>query len=156
MLLSSSSNRKYQSYPLLSFFPWLCAWDVCYIIFCHFLHIHSGKTGILFSLSLCRWWWVQIARYVLVCRSYSFVCNNIIPLSSLCELIWRHWTYKMPVKYILSSVWVRLNIFSQLSIIQYMGLCVFRSPISHVRIEIMYTLSDYHHQIGSMNHYPIV
>ena len=28
-------------------------------------------------------------------------------LSSLCKLIWRHWTYKMPVRYILSSVWVR-------------------------------------------------
>ena len=22
-------------------FPWLCVWDVCYIIFCHLLHIHS-------------------------------------------------------------------------------------------------------------------
>ena len=31
-------------------FPWLCAWDFCYIIFCHLLHIHSGKTGNLFSL----------------------------------------------------------------------------------------------------------
>ena len=48
-----------------------------------------------------------------------------ISLSSLCKLIWGHWTYKMPVRYILSSVWVRLSIFSQLSIIQYMGLCVF-------------------------------
>ena len=50
-------------------------------------------------------------------------------LSSLCKLIWRHWTYKMPVRYILSSVWVRLSIFSQLSVIQYMGLCVFSLPI---------------------------
>ena len=41
-------------------FPWLCAWDVSYIIFCHLLHIHSGKTGILFSSLLCRLWWVQI------------------------------------------------------------------------------------------------
>ena len=31
-------------------FPWLCAWDVCYIIYCHLLHIHSRKIGILFSL----------------------------------------------------------------------------------------------------------
>ena len=56
-------------------FPWLCAWDVCYIIFCHLLHIHSGKTGILFTLLLCRLWWVRIFGYVLVCRSYSFVCT---------------------------------------------------------------------------------
>ena len=56
-------------------FPLLCAWDVCYIIFCHLLHIHSGKTGILISSLLCRLWWVQIFRYVLACRSCSFVCT---------------------------------------------------------------------------------
>ena len=28
----------------------------------------------------------------------EYVPRNIIPLSSLCKLIWRHWTYKMPVK----------------------------------------------------------
>ena len=56
-------------------FPWLYAWDVCYIIFCHLLHIHSGKTGILFSLLLCRLWGVQKFGYVLACRSYSFACT---------------------------------------------------------------------------------
>ena len=56
-------------------FPWLCAWDVCYIIFCHSLHIHCGKTRILFSLLLCSLWWVQIVGYVLACRSCSFVCT---------------------------------------------------------------------------------
>ena len=44
----------------------------------------------------------------------------------------------MPVRYILSSVWVRLSIFSHLSIIQYMGLCVFSLPISLVMIERIY------------------
>ena len=58
--------------------------------------------------------------------------------SSLCKLIWRHWSYNMPVGYILSSVWVRLSIFSQLSIIQYMGLCVFySSPISLVHFVLL-------------------
>ena len=70
-----------------------------------------------------------------------------------------HWTYKMPVIYILSSVWVRLSIFSQLSIIQYVGLCVFSLPISLVMIEIIYiyiyTLSYHHHQIRSLNYYPL-
>ena len=56
-------------------FPWLCAWDVCYIIFCHLLHIRSGKTGNLFSLLLWSLWWVQIFGYVLASRSYSFVCT---------------------------------------------------------------------------------
>ena len=61
-----------------------------------------------------------------------------ISLSPLCKLIWRHWTYKMPVRYILSSVWVRLSIFSPLSIIQYVGLYVFSLPISLVMIERIY------------------
>ena len=55
--------------------PWLCAWDACYTMFCHLLHIHSGKAGILFSLLLCSLWWVQIVGYVLACRSCSFVCT---------------------------------------------------------------------------------
>ena len=50
-------------------FLWLCAWDVCYIIVCHLLHIHSGKNGILFSLLLCSLWWVQTL----------FVCLYITP-----------------------------------------------------------------------------
>ena len=78
-----------------------------------------------------------------------------ISLSPLCKLIWIHWTYKIPVRYILSNVWVRLSIFFQLSIIQYMGLCVFNLPISLVMIERIYTLSYYHHQIGSMINYPL-
>ena len=58
------------------------------------------------------------------------------------KLIWRHWIYKMPVRYILSSVWVRLrlSIFSPLSIIQYVGLYVFSLPISLVMIERIYIL----------------
>ena len=46
----------------------------------------------------------------------------------------------MPVRYILSSVWVRLGIFSPLSIIQYVGLYVFSLPISLVMIERIYIL----------------
>ena len=61
-----------------------------------------------------------------------------ISLSSLCKRIWRHWTYKMPVRYVLSIVSVRLSIFTPLSIIQYVGLYVFSLPISLVMIEIIY------------------
>ena len=78
------------------------------------------------------------ARFVL---KIVFVCLSITPshyqLSSLCKHIWRHWTCKMPVRHTLSSVWVRYGIFSQLSIIQYVGPCVFNFPISLV-IERIY------------------
>ena len=71
-----------------------------------------------------------------------FVCLYITPshYHHCANFIWRHWTYKMPVRYSLSSVWVRLSIFSQLSIIQYVGLCVFSPPISFVMIERIYIL----------------
>ena len=78
--------------------------------------------------------------------------NYTISLSSLCRLIWRHWTTKMLVRYMLPSVCLRLRQFSQLSFIQYMGLCVFSLPISPVMIVRICTLSYYHHQTGSMNH----
>ena len=103
-------------------FPWLCAWDVCYIIFCHLLHIHSEKTGILFSLLLCSLWWVQLVGYVLAPRLCSFVCTlHHIIIIIVQTFIWGHWIFKMPVRYILSSVWVRLRIFSQLSTAHYMA-----------------------------------
>ena len=69
-----------------------------------------------------------------------FVCFYITPshYHHCANFIWRHCTYKMPVRYNLSIVWVRLSILSQLSIIQYVGLCVFSLPISFVMIEIIY------------------
>ena len=91
-------------------FLWLCVWDVCYIIFCYLLHIHSGKTGNLFSLLLCSLWWVQIVGYSsfwLEDRICLFV-HYTISLSSLCKLIWRHWTYKcLSAKFCRVHVWVR-------------------------------------------------
>ena len=99
------------------------------------------KTGICFHYYCavydeCEW----SDTFWLADRTRLYV-QYTISLSSLCKLIWRHWTYKMPVRYILSSVWVRLNIFSQLSFIQYVGLCVFSLiPISLVMIERIYIL----------------
>ena len=75
-----------------------------------------------------------------------------ISLSSSYRLIWRHWTNRIFVRYMLPSVCLRLKLFSQLSFIQYMGLCVFSLPNSQLMIVRMCTLSYYHHQIGSMNH----
>ena len=72
-----------------------------------------------------------VSVYLYITQSHYHHCGNFI---------WRHWTYKMPFRYNLSSVWVRLSIFSQLSIIRYVGLCVFSLPISFVMIERIYIL----------------
>ena len=126
-------------------------------------NITNNRVIIDIVMWFCWWppekpWAYQAGSHMQFMMSSNIIrlsVHNTISLSSLCKLIWRHWTYKMPVRYILSSVWVRLSIFSQLSILQYMGLCVFSLPISLVMIEMIYTLSYYHHQIGSMNYYPL-
>ena len=82
----------------------------------------------------------------------AFVCLYIKPYHyhHCANLIWRHWTYKMPARYNVSTVWVRLSIFSQLSIMWGCVLSVYQFPLWCLR-EYIYTLSYYHHQIGSMN-----
>ena len=81
----------------------------------------------------------QIIGNVLFYDRIRLFVHYTISLSSLCNLIWRHWTYKMPLRYMLSSVWVRYGIFSQLSIIQYVGLC-FQFVHFLVLIERIYIL----------------
>ena len=97
-----------------------------------------GKPGICFHYYCavyadCKW----SDTFCLADRTRLFV-QYIISLS-LCKIIWRHWTYKMPVRYILSSVWVKLSIFPESSIIQsiihYVGLCVFSLPTTLLIIE---------------------
>ena len=74
-----------------------------------------------------------------------FVCFYITPshYHHCANFIWRQWTYKMPVRYNLSSVWVRSSIFS-VSHYTVCGalcfLCVFSLPLSFVMIERIYIL----------------
>ena len=117
----------------------------------------SGTLGPCFNY-LCSVYWCSV--YGMCKRSDTLwpagrvrlFADYTISLSSLCRLIWRHWTNIMLVRYMLPSVCLRLRLFSQLSLIQYMGLCIFSLPNSPVMIVRMCTLSYYHHQIGSMNH----
>ena len=82
---------------------------------------------------------VQQVGYVLACRSYSFVCTFTVSLSSLCKIIWRPWTYQNVCQiYVVECV--KWGIFSHLSIMQYVGLCVFSLTISPVMIEKVYIL----------------
>ena len=98
--------------------------EFVFIIIVHF--VMSANNRIRFGLQI-----------VLVCLLFV---QYTISLSSLCKLIWKYWIYKMPVGYILSSVWVRLSIFFPLSIIKYVGLYIFSLPISLMMIERIYLL----------------
>ena len=142
-------------------FPWLCVWDVCYIIFCHLLHIRSGKTGDLFSLLLCSLWWMQIVGYVLPCRSYSFVCI----LHHLIIAIVQNYLKTLNLQnacriYCVECVSNIKHILSNIQYTIHYTICVAvcfqftHSPCDDW--ENIYILSCYHHhQIGSMNYYPL-
>ena len=153
-MLLSSSNRKCQPYPLLSYFSVVvCLKCLLHHILSLIAYTFRGNRAFVFIIivqfmtsSNCR---IRFGLQILfVClyttSSHYHHCAN---LSEDIEL--------MKCLSDIFCVWVRLNIFSQLSIIQHMGLCVFSLPISTVMIERIYTLSYYHHQIGSMNYYPL-
>ena len=136
LILLSSSNRKYPPFPLLSYF------SVVVCLRCLLYHI----------LSLIAYTFRKNRKYVCIIIVQFMMSANIrrlfglqivlytISLSSLCKLIWRHWTYNMPVRYTLSRVWVRLSIFSLLAVIQYVGVYIFRLSISLVMTERKYIL----------------
>ena len=140
-------------YPI---FPWLCVWDVCCIIFCYLLHIHSGKTGKLFSLFLCSLWWVQIIGYVLSRRSYSLVCT----LHHLISIIVQTYLKTLNLYCACQIYFVECvsKIRHILSVIHYTirgAGCVFSVyPFPCDEWENIYTLYYYHHHIGTMDYYP--
>ena len=130
-MLLSSSNRKYRPFPLFSYFSMVVSlrcllhhilslivytfrenWEFVFISIVQFMM--SANSRMRFGLQI-----VFVCLYITA--SHYHHCANFI---------WRHWTYKMSVRYNSSSVWVKLSIFSQLFIIQYVGLCVFSLPIS--------------------------
>ena len=105
---------------------------------------------------ICKWWdtlW-PVGRVRLF-------ADYTISLSSLCRLIWWHWTIKMLVRYMLPSVCLRLRQFSQLSFVQDMGLCVFSLPNSPVMIvrSVLILLSSsnrkyeslFYHDVGEIS-----
>ena len=114
--------------------PFPTSYSVTYCIYV------PGKPGICFRYNCAVYDECKYSNaFCLADRTRLFV-QYTISLSSLCKFIWRHWTYEMPVRYILLSVWLRLSIFSPLSIIQYVGLYIFTLPISLVMIGRIYIL----------------
>ena len=87
----------------------------------------SIKLVFLFALLLCSLWYEQIVKCIMAWKSYSFV-STLHSLLSLCRLIWRHWSCKMPVWYILWSMCLRSSQHFQLSFKQYMEICTSPCP----------------------------
>ena len=118
----------------------LTSYSVTYCIY------FPGKPGICF-LHYCAIY--DECKYSdtlwLADHTHLFV-QYTISLSSLCKLIWRHWTYKMPVRYILSSVWVILSIISVIHYTRCGAMCFQFIHFPCDDWENIYTLSYYHNQ----------
>ena len=107
--------------------------DFVFIIIVQFMM--SANNRIRFALQI-----VFVCLYIT--PSHYHHCANLFEDIALIKCLWD-----------VSSVWVfKLSMFSPLSIVHYMGLCVFSLPVSLVTTERIYTLSYYHNQIGSMNY----
>ena len=134
-------KSEVSTFPIVFIFFRGCVPEMFVASYCVTYCIYiPGKPGICF-ISIVQFM-MSANRRIRFGLQIVFVCLYITPSHHhhCANFIWRHWTYKMPVRYNLSSVWVRLSIFSQLSIIQYVGLCVFSLPISFVMIERIYIL----------------
>ena len=146
-LLATSSQEIHLLNTFLTVVPTRTTqWCKPFPLFSHFFVVVCLRCVLHHMLSLIvytfrenrEFVFISIVQYMMSANSrirfvlqIVFVCLYITPshYHHCASFIWRHWTYKMPVRYNLPSVWVRLSIFSQLSIIQYVGPCVFSLPI---------------------------
>ena len=128
-------------YPLYSFFLFVLLYQECcaaYFITVIFirvdLHVWWELKWYITLYTCSALWCVQIIRDIMT--RWSFIrwfirlsirlfARNTTPLSSLSRSIWKYWSSKMLVGYILSWSVCQYSILSPLSFIQYMGLCVF-------------------------------
>ena len=151
--LISQTTARYHTFPIVVIIFRGCVSEMIVLSYSVIYYIYiPGTLGPCFHYwcsvyDICKW-----SDTLLPVGRVHLFADYTISLSSLCRLIWRHWTTKMLVRYMLPSVCLRLRQFSQLSCIRYMVLCVFSLPNSPVMIARMCTLSYYPHQIGSMNH----
>ena len=138
-ILSQASILRYMPSPLIVIHQHMLL---------HFAHGSIPRTPLLTTFRVILYWhWTPLST------EKSFIS---ISSWSLCRLIWRHWTLKkMLVRYRLSGVCLWLSHFSQLSFIQYVGLCVLSLPNFPVMIARMFILYHHHHQLGSMNDWPL-
>ena len=115
-MLLSSSNRKCPPFPLFSNFS---------VVVCLRCLLHHILSLIVYrSRENREFLFISNVQFMMSVNSrigfglqIIYVCFYITPshYHHCANFIWRHWTYKMPVRYDLSSVWVGLSIFSQLS-----------------------------------------
>ena len=135
-MLLSSSNRKYPPLPLLSYYS---------VVVCLRCLLHHILPFIAYTFWENREFvFIIIVQFMMSANSrMRFGLQIVLVCLYSTPSHYHHWTslsegIELMLDIFLSSVWVILSIFSQLSNILYVGLCVFRLPISLVMIERIY------------------
>ena len=135
--------------------PWLCAWEVEVLL-------HHVLSLIAYTFRENQEWIfiIIIVQFMMSANSRIrfgvqtvLLClyNTPSHLSSLCKLIWRHWTHKMSVRYIFVECVSKIkNILSVIHYTIYWDVCFQFTYFPCDDWENVYSLSCYHHQIGSM------
>ena len=120
-----------------------------------FIYI-PGKLGFLSviavqSYDVCKGWstlWPDGRIRLFACHATS--------LSSSCRAIWKYWTSKMLVRYILFEYVSKIkSILSIIFPVIYGAMCIQLTHLSYYDYENTCTLYYCHHQIGSMTHLPL-
>ena len=123
-------------------FRWLCAWGAVPSYAVGFIYIPGQLVFIYFITAQ----FYDVRKYSGTLRPDGrtrLFAHYTTSSLSLRRRIWKYWTSKMLLRYILSSVYLILSQFPQLSFMQYMGLCVFSLPIylmMIVRISVLYLI----------------
>ena len=128
-------KSKYQPFPLFSYFSMIVSLKWLYHhIMSIIISIYPGKSGFCFHCNCAVY---DMCKYLYPSKLEGFIClfaHYTMPLSSLCKLIWKLWTYKW-LSGIFCRVYVlRLSKFSQSALLQYMELCIFYLVIAYVTI----------------------
>ena len=145
-------KSEISTFPLLSYFLWLCAWGGFTTICCRF-HIYPWKAGSCVFHYGAVLWCVQIIEYIMSRWPYSFICTWHYPVIIIMA------TYLM----VLGFQKCLLGIFCLECVfkIKKISSIIFNAINGDVRIQLTHscydcenacTLCYYHHQIGSMTH----
>ena len=149
-MILSSSNRKYQLFPL-SYLPWLCAWDMLHHILSLIAYTFRENWDCVFII---------IAQFMMSADCpirfglrVVFVCLCITTAHSIILRTFLE-TLKTQLTWCLSDIFCQVcqikHILSVIHCTIYGAVCFQFTSFPCDVWENLYALSYYHHQIGSM------
>ena len=102
--ICNSSYQKYKSFPLLSYSTVVACLGLLNHMLCHLLYLQLGFCFHYYCVVYDMWKSWNALRPE---GRFRLFAHHTAPLSSLCKLIWGHWTYEMLFRYIISILFLQ-------------------------------------------------